>query len=95
VRRLRHFAIADHDLRRAPHDRRDELRDVGAGVLIVGVGVDDDVGAEAERGVDAGDERGGESAVRFSCTTWFAPLCARRRRSCRRAVVDDERFDRR
>ena len=94
VRRLRHFAIADDDVRAAAHDRRDELRDVGAGVLIVGVGVDDDVRAEAECGVDAGQEGGCKSAMRLE-------LHDVRRAGFARgvggvvggAVVDDDGFD--
>jgi hypothetical protein len=34
-------------------DRLDELGDIAAVVLVVGVGVDDDVGAELQRGVHA------------------------------------------
>ena len=92
--RLGHLAVAHHHLGRPLHDGRDELGDVGAGVLIVGVGVDDDVGAEAEGGVDAGHEGGGEAAVIFQlhnvrCTRFS------RRFGCfvERAVVDDERLD--
>ena len=50
-------AIADDDVRVAGEERRDEAGDVAAGVLVVRVGVDDDVGAVAEAGVDAGGER--------------------------------------
>ena len=37
---------ADYDLRLARHDRRDERGDIGGVVLVVGVRVDDHVGAE-------------------------------------------------
>ena len=71
-----------------------EFRDVGAGVLVVGVGVDDDVGAEAEGGVDAGDERGRRGRDAFE-------LHDVRRAGFARgvggvvggAVIDDEGFD--
>jgi hypothetical protein len=46
-------AIADADVGLAAQQRRDERRNVLAGVLIVGVGVDDDVGPRLEAGVDA------------------------------------------
>ena len=39
-------AVADDDVGLAREQRRDQPRDVAAGVLIVGVGVDDEVGAE-------------------------------------------------
>ena len=47
---------ADHDLRPAFDDRRDEIGDAGRVILVVGVGVDDDVGAEPQSLVDAGHE---------------------------------------
>ena len=47
----------------ARDDRLDELRDVLAAVLVVGVGVDDHVGAELQRGVHAGLERAREALV--------------------------------
>ena len=42
-------------------ERRDELRNVAAGVLVVAVGVDDDVGAELDAGVDPGRECRGQA----------------------------------
>ena len=57
------LAVADDHVGLAGEDRRDQLGDVGAAVLVVGVGVDDDVGAELEAGVEAGLEAGGEALV--------------------------------
>src|SRR6266404_1482246 len=57
VRELRRIAIADDDVGVAAHDRRDQRRDVVGTVLIVGVGVDDHVGAELERALETGGER--------------------------------------
>ena len=47
-----HPAVADHHVGLAAQDGRDQLGDVAALVLVVGVGVDDDVGAELEPGVE-------------------------------------------
>ena len=46
------LTVADHHVGFAAHDRRDKLRDVGALVLVVRVGVDDHVGAELQRRVE-------------------------------------------
>ena len=48
-----HLAVADDHVGRAGDDRLDELEDVRPVVLVVGVGVDDHVGAELERRVQA------------------------------------------
>ena len=47
----------------AGDDRRHQVRDVGRAVLVVGVGVDDDVGAELERRVESRLEAGGQPLV--------------------------------
>jgi len=49
-----HLAIADDHVGATFEDRSHEPRDVGAVVLVVGVGVDDHVGAELQCGVDTG-----------------------------------------
>ena len=59
----RHLAIADDQVGPSFEDRPDELGDVRPVVLVVGVGVDDHVGAELERGVDPRLEPGGETLV--------------------------------
>ena len=58
-----HVAVADHHVGLVPQDGRHQRRDVVGGVLVVGVGVDDDVGAQLEPGVEAGLERGGQALV--------------------------------
>ena len=57
------LAVADDHVGAALDDRRDELGDVAAVVLVVGVGVDDDVGAELQARVQAGLEAGGQALV--------------------------------
>jgi hypothetical protein len=47
----RNLSIADHHVGATLEDRRDELRDVGGRVLIIGVGVDDHIRAELQRRV--------------------------------------------
>ena len=58
-----HAAVADDDVRLAADDRRDQCCYVAAVILIVGVGVDDDVGAFGKRAVHPRAEGGGEAAV--------------------------------
>jgi hypothetical protein len=53
---VRDLAVADDHVGGAVSDRPDELGDVAAVVLVVRVGVDDDVGAELEARVEAGLE---------------------------------------
>ena len=50
------LAVADHHVGVPGQDRRHQLRDVGAAVLVVGIGVHDDVGAELQRSVEPGLE---------------------------------------
>ena len=76
-------------------DRRDELGDVAAFVLVVGVGVDDHVGAELQAGVEAGLERGGEALVVGQPDDVVDAVRARDLdRPVGRAVVDDQPLDR-
>ena len=73
---------------------RDELRDVRAHVLVVGVGVDDDVGAELQARVEARLEAGGEAlVVRQLDDVVDAVLARDLDRPVGRAVVDDEPLD--
>ena len=88
------LAVADDHVGVAGDDRRDELRDVGAVVLVVGVGVDDDVGAELERRVEPGLEAGGEAlVVRQPHDVVDAVLARDLDRAVGRAVVDDQPLD--
>jgi hypothetical protein len=57
------LAVADHHVGLARDDRSDQLGNVGAEVLVVGVGVDDHVGAELQAGIEAGLEGRGEPLV--------------------------------
>ena len=87
-------AVADDDVGAALEDRCDEAGDVGAAVLVVGVGVDDDVGAEAEAGVDAGGVGDGEAAVaREAEDVVDAELGGVLGGAVAAAVVDDEDLD--
>ena len=73
----------------------DELGDVGAVVLVVGVGVDDHVGAELERRVEAGLEAVGQALVVRQPDDVVDAVRARDLDGAvGRAVVDDEPLDR-
>lgn len=50
------LSIPNDDLRPAFQDGSAELRDVEAGILIVAVGIDDDIGAKPQARVDTGSE---------------------------------------
>jgi hypothetical protein len=63
VRDLVGLAVADHHVRAPLEDRRHQPGDVGTRVLVVGVGVDDQVGAELEAGVEPGLEARREALV--------------------------------
>ena len=58
-----HLAVGDDDVGRALDDRPHEVGDALLRVLVVAVGVDDDVGAELQRVVDAVLEGAGQSLV--------------------------------
>ncbi len=88
-------AVADDDVGAAVEDRRDDPGDILSDILTVGVGVDDDVGARRERGIDARAECGGETAV--GAVAYDMVHAPHARDLCRivgAAVVDDEDFDR-
>ena len=88
------LAVADDHVGLAGEDRRHQLRDVGAAVLVVGVGVDDDVGAELQAGVEAGLEAGGEALVVGQPDDVLDPVLAGDLdRAVGRAVVDDQQLD--
>ena len=57
------LAVADDHVGAALEDRRDQPRDVRAAVLVVGVGVDDHVGAQLQAGVEPGLEGAREALV--------------------------------
>ena len=56
-------AVADHQLRLARQDRCNQARDIIRVILVVGIGVDDDVGAFLHRTLQPGDEGMGQAHV--------------------------------
>ena len=89
-----HLAVADDHVGVAGDDRLDELEDVRAVVLVVGVGVDDHVGTELQRGVEAGLEAVREALVVRQPDDVVDAVGARHLDGAvGRAVVDDEPLD--
>ena len=87
-------AVADADVGLAGEQRRQQQRDVAAGVLVVGVGVDDVVGAQLQRGVDAGGEGGGQPlAAAEAHHVVDAAGAGDLGRAVARAVVDHQPLD--
>ena len=85
---------ADHQVGLAGEDRRGQLRDVVGAVLVVGVGVDDHVGAGAQRGLEAGGERAGQALVAPEADDVIdAGGLGDRDRRVGAAVVDHHPFD--
>ena len=80
------LAVADHHVGLAAQDRTYELRDVGGLVLVVGIGVDDHVGAELESGVQPGLEARRQSLVVGQADDVVDAAVAGRPRSCRRST---------
>ncbi len=58
-----HTAIPDHKLCAAGNDRSNQPLDILSAVLIVGVGVDDDVGAQVQGVLQAGYEGAGQTLI--------------------------------
>ena len=91
---LGHLAVADHHVGPAGEDRRHQLRDVLAAVLVVGVGVDDHVGAQLQRRIEAGLEGGREPLVVGQPDDVLDPVLARHLdRAVGGAVVDHQPLD--
>jgi hypothetical protein len=89
-----HLAVADDHVGVAGQHRADELGDVAAVVLVVAVGVDDDVGAELQARVEAGLEGVGEAlVVRQADDVVDAVLTGDLDGPVVGAVVDDEPLD--
>ena len=63
MRDLGDLPVADGHVRLAAEYRSDEPRNVRRGILVVRVGIHDDVGAELEAGVEAGHETTREPLV--------------------------------
>jgi hypothetical protein len=90
-----HAAITDDDIGLPGQDRRHQLADILAAILVIGVSVDDDVRAGCQRRIQAGGEGGRQPSV--------APVAhdvVNTQLSCyldgaiRAAVVDDQVLDR-
>ena len=87
-------SIADHEVGLALQDRGDEFGDVLARVLSVGVGVDNDVGAEAQAGVQPGGKASGQPAIAGKADDVVdAALSSDGDCIVGAAVVDDQCFD--
>ena len=85
------LAVADHHVGLAGEDRGDELADVAAVVLVVGVGVDDHVGVQLQAGVQTGLEGGRQPLVVGQAHHVVDPVRARHlHRAVARAVIDDQ-----
>jgi hypothetical protein len=90
-----HVAVADHHVGGSGDNRGDELRDIGAAVLVVRVGVDDHVGPQLQRRVHAGLECAREPLVVGQANDVLDAERARDvDRRVGRAVVDHEPLDR-
>jgi hypothetical protein len=91
----RHDApVADHHVGPPLDDGGDECCDVGGDVLVVGVGVDDDIGPELERRVDPRLEGGGEPLVVGELDDVVDAVGPRHvDRAVGRAVVDHQPLD--
>ncbi len=90
----RDVAVADDDVGLALEQGLEQRRNLVPGVLIVGVGVDDEVGAAFERGVDAGGERRRQALVAAQPDDVIDAGRARDiGRAVARSVVDDQDFD--
>lgn len=86
-------AVADDDVGAAVEDRLDQARDIGALVLIVAVGIDDDVGAEPQAGVEPDAEGARQALVVLVDENMIdAKLPRHLDRAVRRSIADDEDF---
>ena len=87
-------AVADHHLGLARENRLHEEPDVGRPVLVVRVGVDDDIGAELECRVETDRKGAREAEIHGEPEEVRGTRPARDTgRPVGRAVVDDERLD--
>jgi len=88
------LAVADHDVGLAGHDRGDQVGDAVLRVLVVAVGVDDDVGPVKEGVVHPVAEGPGETHVAHVVHEVLDAVLARHLDGAvGRAVVDDQDVD--
>jgi hypothetical protein len=91
VAQLGNVAIADDDVRLATEQRGDQARNFARRILVVGVGIDDEVRAGLERGIDAGDECGRQPLVAAETHDVLdAALVRHISGAVARSVVDDQ-----
>ncbi len=89
-----HLPVADDHVGPPGQHGGDQIGDVVAGVLAIGVGVDDDVGPQPQAGVDAALEGAGQPQVlRVADDVGDAVGCGHLGRAVAAAVVDDQRLD--
>jgi hypothetical protein len=94
MRQLADIAIADDDVVPPGLQRLDQPRDLVPAILVIGIGVDDEVGALAQRGVDTGRERGGQAALAIEADHMMHAMRVRDVRGpVGGPVVDDQVFD--
>ncbi len=90
---LKDGALADHHVGLPRENRLHELRNVGGLVLVVRVGVDDDIRAARETGLDARHERAREAEMRAVDHMVHAEFLRDLRGAVGAAVVHDEPLD--
>ena len=91
---LRNLPVANDDVRFLAQDGRNQVRHVAAGVLVIGVGVNNNVGPQAQGGVEAGLERLGQSQVaRVVDDVGDAESLGGYGRSIRAPVIHHQRLD--
>ena len=92
--RVRHAAIANNDLGLPVEDWSDQMLHVFGVVLVIGVGVDDNVGSPADAGLQPAGEAGCQPAVRIQPHDMMdAVLGGHLRGAVIASVVDHQVFD--
>ena len=86
-------AVANCERGAAGKNRRNERRDIPGRILVIGIGVDDQIRAHRERFFQPGGERPGQAAVGWKRKDLGARAPGGDRGAIRAAVVDDEHFD--
>ena len=91
---LRDVPVAHDHLRPVLQYRANQLGDIAAVVLVVGIGIYDDVGAKLEAGIEARLESGSQPLVAGQLDNVIDPAFLRHLDGpIGRAVVDDQRLD--
>jgi len=88
------LTVADHDLGFFSENRLNKPRDVRTFVLVISVGVDDDVGAEFQCFFQPGFESPRQSFVLIKMNEMvYSPLASNFDRAILTAVVNNQNFD--